>query len=193
MNKIARSFGQGLLVIAPIAITTAVVWWVVKKLDDLLNAPFPGLGLVMTIIGITAIGYLTRNVVGARIIKGIEKVIQRVPFVYLLYSSLRDLFGAFVGDRRSFDKPVFVEIEPGGPKFFGFLTCDHFDDAQLKDHVAVYLPQSYNFAGNLVVVPRGRVSRVDADGAEFMAFVVSGGVTTMHGARTLLDSRALKG
>ena len=74
-------------------------------------------------------------------------------------------------------------------RLFGFVTCDHFDDVRLRGQVAVYLPQAYNFAGNLVIVPEARVEPVDADSAEFMAFVVSGGVATMSAARTALDGR----
>ena len=48
--------------------------------------------------------------------------------------------------------------------------------------------QSYNFAGNLIVVPRDRVEPVDADGASFMTFIVSGGVSGMTAAKTYLDT-----
>ena len=67
------------------------------------------------------------------------------------------------------------------------VANEHFDDPQLEGHVSVYLPESYNFAGNLIVVPRERVRPLDADGAEFMAFIVSGGVTDMNAAKTAID------
>jgi len=108
--------------------------------------------------------------------------------VKLLYTSIRDLMGAFVGDKKSFDKPVMVDLTPEqGIKVLGFLTCTSFDDPKLTSYVAVYVPQSYNFAGNLLVVPRSRVQPIDADGAQFMAFIVSGGVAQMNAARTVLD------
>ena len=74
-------------------------------------------------------------------------------------------------------------------RVFGFVTCERFDDHRLAGHVAVYLPQSYNFAGNLMIVPRDRVEHVDADSAQFMAFIVSGGVAHMSAARTAIDSQ----
>jgi len=81
-----------------------------------------------------------------------------------------------------------VEVIPNsGMKMLGFVTCSRFDDPKLRDHVAVYLPQSYNFAGNMMVVPKDRVERIDADGAQFMAFIVSGGVATMSAAQTVMD------
>ncbi len=187
MRNFTRNFAQGLLVLAPLVITGWIVWKVVRLLDGWLNSPIPGLGTVLAVAGITLIGYLTRNVVGGRMLSRMESAMKRVPFVKLLYSSLRDLFGAFVGDRRTFDRPVFVEVGPTGAKLFGFATCEAFDDSQLSGHVSVYLPQAYTFAGNMIVVPRERVHRLDADGAEFMAFVVSGGVTEMGAAKTIVD------
>ena len=110
-----------------------------------------------------------------------------MPLIRILYNALRDLFGAFVGSQRKFDKPVAVTINQHGLKVLGFLTAERFDDPQLQGHVSVYLPESYNFAGNLIVVPKERVQPLDADGAEFMAFIVSGGVTAMTAAKTAID------
>ncbi len=191
MRILTRSFAQGLLVLAPIAITGWIVVFTVTKLDQWLNAPIPGLGIFIAAAGITFIGYLTGNVVGSRLVSFLEAGLQRVPIIKLLYNSLRDLFGAFVGSQRKFDKPVAVEINRHGLKVLGFLTSEHFDDSYLAGHVSVYLPESYNFAGNLIVVPRERVHPLDADGAEFMAFIMSGGVTAMSAARTMVDGAKL--
>jgi uncharacterized membrane protein len=187
MRTLTRSFAQGLLVLAPVAITTWVVWYTVTTLDQWLDTSIPGLGIVIAAAGITLIGYLAGNVIGTKVLSLLESGLQRVPIIKLLYNSLRDLFGAFVGTKRKFDKPVAVEINKHGLKVLGFLTSQGFDDPQLAGHVSVYLPESYNFAGNLIVVPRSLVHPLDADGAEFMAFIMSGGVTDMNAAKTLVD------
>ncbi len=187
MRTLTRSFAQGLLVLAPVAITIWVVVFTVTTLDDWLDTGIPGLGIVIAAIGITIIGYLTGNVVGNKLLEWLEAGMQRVPLIRILYNALRDLFGAFVGGKRKFDKPVAVEMNQHGLKVLGFLTAEHFDDPQLEGHVSVYLPESYNFAGNLVVVPKERVRPLDADGAEFMAFIVSGGVTAMNATKTAID------
>ena len=152
-----------------------------------LDTRVPGLGIIIAAAGITLIGYLTGNVVGNQLISWLEAGLQRVPLIRILYNSLRDLFGAFVGQKRRFDKPVAVEINKHGLKVLGFLTNDRFDDPQLAGHVSVYLPESYNIAGNLIVVPRDHLHPLDADGAEFMAFIMSGGVTDMSAAKTVVD------
>jgi uncharacterized membrane protein len=191
MRTLTRSFAQGLLVLAPVAITVWVVVFTVTTLDRWLNTRIPGLGIVIAAAGITLIGYLAGNVVGDKLISGLEAGMRRVPLVRILYNSLRDLFGAFVGSKRKFDKPVAVEVNRHGLKVLGFLTNERFDDPHLTGHVSVYLPESYNFAGNLIVVPRERVHLLDADGAEFMAFIVSGGVTDMNAAKTVVDGQTV--
>lgn len=187
MNRVAKSFFQGLLVLVPLVVTAFVVWKVVATIDGWLRLPVPGAGVALTFLVITLVGFLASNVMGRRVVDALEKALARLPVVKLLYSSLRDLLNAFVGERRSFDRPVMVDM-PGGIKLLGFVTCDTFDDVKLRGHVAVYLPQSYNFAGNLLVVPEERVRPVDADGAQFMAFVVSGGVAEMNAAQTVYDA-----
>ena len=187
MRTLTRSFAQGLLVLAPVGITLWIVVVAVTTLDEWLNTPIPGLGIMIAAAAITLIGYLTGNVVGTKLLDWLEAGMQRVPLIRILYNALRDLFGAFVGSKRKFDKPVAVDINHHGLKVLGFLTAERFDDPQLANHVSVYLPESYNFAGNLIVVPREHVHPLDADGAEFMAFIVSGGVTEMGAGETAMD------
>ncbi len=186
MRALTRNFVQGLLVVAPLGITIWIVWVVVRALDSWMGTKIPLLGLAIAIAGITFIGFLTGNVLGGRIGSFFERTLQRVPIVRLLYNSLRDLLGAFAGDRRGFQKPVVAEISPN-VKVLGFMTCERFDDPQLSQHVSVYLPQSYNFAGHMLVLPRSQVRPLDADGAEFMAFILSGGVTAMSASKTVVD------
>jgi uncharacterized membrane protein len=122
---------------------------------------------------------LLSHLLSRRILGAFEALLDRLPLVKLLHTSVKDLMGAFVGDERRFDQPVAVELVPGSDvRSFGFVTRDSLAELGMgADVVAVYLPQSYNFAGQLVAVPRGRVQRIEGDAAEMMAFVVSGGVS----------------
>lgn len=188
MKTLAKYFFQGLLVCVPVVGTIALVVWVLTTLDELYPLPIPGLGIAITLLLVTLVGALTSNVVGRRVVKAVERGMKSLPVVSIIYSSLKDLLGAFVGDERSFDKPVMVRVAADSDiRVFGFVTCSRFDDVRLAGHVAVYLPQSYNFAGNLLIVPRERVEPVDADSAQFMAFIVSGGVAEMSAAKTVYD------
>jgi uncharacterized membrane protein len=104
-------------------------------------------------------------------------IFTKLPLVKMIYTSVKDLIGAFVGDKKSFDKPVLVTLSPGSNiQAIGFVTRDSLGNMGFEDKVAVYLPQSYNFAGNLIVVPREQVTPIPAESGDIMAFIVSGGV-----------------
>jgi uncharacterized membrane protein len=194
MKRLVDNFLKGCLVLVPTVTTVYVVWFVLTRVDALIPSPIPGLGILLAVAAITAIGAVASNVAGKRLIDLIERLLRNLPVVRLLFTSIKDLMSAFVGDKRTFDKPVMVRLDAsGGLRALGFVTCERFDDARLAGHVAVYMPQSYNFAGNVVIVPRERVEPIDADGAEFMAFIVSGGVSGMSAARTYLDAIPLPG
>ncbi len=169
--------------------TLYTFWLVLSYLDGAIGFPIPGLGLLLTLLLILLIGFLLSNVIGQAALDAFESTIKHLPVVSLLYSSLKDLLGAFVGDKKSFDRPAMVSLDAEGRvRVFGFVTCDKFDDIRLKDMCAIYLPQAYNFAGNVLIVPKASVELVDADPAQFMAFIVSGGVSAMGGARTHHDA-----
>ena len=192
LSRLATWFAQGLLVFVPTMATLYSVWLLLSWMDSLIGLPIPGLGLIVTILLILAIGFVTTNVAGQAVIAIFERAIQHLPVVSLLYSSIKDLLNAFVGDKKSFDAPAMVTLDAAGTvKVFGFVTCTTFDDPRLAGHVAVYLPQAYNFAGNVIVVPKDRVEMVDAEPAQFMAFIVSGGVSAMTAARTMMDTGSL--
>jgi uncharacterized membrane protein len=180
MRTLLNYFVRGLVVIAPLAVTIYVCVAIFRFVDDLLGLPIPGAGFGVTIVLITLIGALASGLVTRGLLGLLERVITRLPFVRLLYSSTKDLLNAFVGERRRFDKPVLVTLVPSANlRAIGFMTQGSLESLGLGGDVAVYLPQSYNFAGSLLVVPADRVSPLPMDSADVMAFVVSGGVTAL--------------
>ena len=177
MKSLVKNFLQGCLVLVPTVCTGYVVYFVFQKVDGLVSFPVPGIGFAATIVMIILIGAFTTSFLGKGLFRLAERILTRVPVVKLLYTTLRDLVGAFVGEQRSFDRPVVVTLaDDSGPKMFGFITSEDLHGFGLDDHVAVYFPQSVNFAGNLLMFPRDRVRAVEVDNARFMAFIVSGGV-----------------
>lgn len=173
--------------------TLYTLWLVLSYLDRAIGSPIPGLGLLLTGALVLASGWAVTHVVGQAALQAFERTIRTVPLVSLLYTSLKDLLGAFIGDKKSFERPAMVSLDPEGRiRVLGFVTCDRFDDVRLADMCAVYLPQAYNFAGNLLVVPRAAVEPVDADPAQFLAFIVSGGVSNLTGARTEVDATSTR-
>lgn len=178
MKRIVRYFLEGLLYVIPLAVTIYILYYIFTTVDSWLNLQIPGVGFLLTILGITIIGFLASNVLTRGVLSLVSKVFEKVPFIKLIYSSLKDLIGAFVGDKKSFDKPVLVTLfKDGNAKVIGFITKESLEAYGLSDHVAVYVPQSYNFAGNLLLFPSEQVQPLDVESAEAMAFLVSGGVS----------------
>lgn len=178
MRRLVTYFLRGLVVTAPVALTLYICWVVFERVDRWLGLPIPGAGFVLTIALITLVGFLASNLVTRGFVGMLERAMQRLPFVRLLYTSSKDLLNAFVGEHRRFDKPVAVSLGAGSDlRMLGFVTAESLERLGLPGHVAVYLPQSYNFAGNLLVVPVDRVHALSVDSAEAMTFIVSGGVS----------------
>ena len=178
MKRLASYFLKGLLFIVPVVVTVYVFYLAFIKIDRLLRIPIPGVGFLATLALITLIGFFTSNIFTNSLLLLIDRLFKRLPLVKLLYASLKDLIGAFVGNKKSFNKPVVVTLVPGSNiQAVGFITRESLASWGLQDQVVVYLPQSYNFAGNLVIVPRAQVAPLAVDSAEVMAFIISGGVS----------------
>jgi uncharacterized membrane protein len=182
MKKLADYFIKGLLIFVPIALTVFLLYWVFTSLDavfrSLLPVKVPGLGLLLTVVLITAIGFVASNFLGRRLFGLVEKVFRGLPLVKLLYSAVKDMIEAFAGEKKSFDKPVLAAVVPGAAaKVVGFVTRDDLENLGLSGYVAVYLPQSYNFAGNVLLFPKDAVAPLNIESSQAMAFIVSGGVS----------------
>lgn len=184
LSRLFNYFFKGIVFLAPFALTIYVCVRVFTTIDGWLGIPIPGVGFLATVVLITLFGYLAQGLLTRSVFAVIERVLDRLPFVRLLYSSTKDLLNAFVGEHRRFDKPVTVELYPGGAgRAIGFVTQQSLASMGLSDHVTVYLPQSYNFAGQLLIFPTAAVQPLAADSADVMAFIVSGGVTALPGPR----------
>lgn len=177
MKRLVGYFLNGLIFTAPVALTVYIVWLLFTTVDGWLRIPIPGVGFVVTLLLITLIGFLASNFLARRALTLVEQLLDRVPGVRLLYSGVKDVLGAFVGEKKRFQTPVLVTLDPNaGSMAIGFLTQDSLEELGLADHVTVYLPQSYNFAGQVLLFPADQVTPIGAGSSDVMAFIVSGGV-----------------
>ncbi len=185
MSRLLNYFLRGLVVVAPLALTIYVCVLIFTTIDNWLgrwlSLTIPGVGFLLTLVLITIVGALASSFVTRSLISALDRMFDRLPFVRLLYSSAKDMLNAFVGEKRRFDKPVLVAVSADrAVKVLAFLTSDSLASLGAADSVTVYMPQSYGFAGHIIVVPADRVERIDADAAEVMAFIISGGVTQVE-------------
>lgn len=191
MKKIGKYFVNGLLFLIPVGVTVYIVVFLFNTIDQTVKSIFvhgqqgvepqwwwTGLGVILLLVVITLVGFLSSLFITRPVLQLIEKLLGRLPLVKLLYSSIKDLVGAFVGDQKKFNQPVIVNVLPGGnAKALGFVTRKSMDFLGLEKSVAVYFPQSYNFAGSVLIFPADQVAPIQADSSDVMAFIVSGGVS----------------
>jgi uncharacterized membrane protein len=174
-------FFRGLLFVVPVALTIYIIVVCIRWLDSLIDISVPGLGLLTIVASITLIGYLASTLLAAPLFRLLEEVLTKLPLVNIIYSSLKDLISAFVGDKKKFDRPVLVALsEDLTIRKPGFITQNDLSQLGLIDQVAVYLPHSYNFSGNLFIVPTQYVTPINASSTEIMKFIVSGGVSGLE-------------
>lgn len=194
MNKVGKAILnyliKGLLIVVPIAVSIFIVVWAVTTVDSWLNVKnvfgvnpltgenrnIPGLGLLTVVTIILLAGIFVTNLVTEPMYNWFQRMMHRLPLLNFIYSSIKDLTEAFVGDEKKFNHPVLVEVE-GGLKKIGFLTQNDLHKLDLPDEVAVYFPLSYSFAGQLCIVQRNKVTDLKMTAADAMKLVVSGGVS----------------
>ena len=186
MKKLVRYFLQGLLYIAPLGVSIYIIYILFVFFDGLFESyindiiPFsiPGLGVITIIIIVTLLGFIGQTIIARPIVKLIDKTFKKAPLIKLIYSSLKDLLSAFMGKEKKFNKPVLVKVNTiSNLEKLGFITQTDLSDLKISGKVAVYFPHSYNFSGELFIVPSELVTPIEIAPAETMKFIVSGGVT----------------
>ena len=200
LRKISRTllrlFLQGLLILAPISITIWILYTAFYLIDGILpNLVYsvfpkllgtdafgqpkriPGLGFVVFISIALIVGYISPSFIVSRVVEFAESLMERTPGIKFIYSAVKDFFEAFAGNKRKFTKSVLVSIAEPDVWQVGFITQEEVRQFDLQEYVAVYIPQSYAFAGHLYFVKRDRVRILtDISSADAMKFAISGGV-----------------
>ena len=186
-----RSFLQGLLILSPIAITAYVIYVVFDKVDSLVWFVPRGLGFVIIITLVTFIGYMgTRFFIGRMLFDAFDYLLEHIPGIRFIYSSIKDVMDSFVGDKKRFNKPVWVctNLNPEVWRI-GFMTQIDLAYLGMNGKVAVYLPHAYAISGYVIIVDAKNVKPVTKmNAAEAMKFAVSGGITTTEEEKTLLHN-----
>lgn len=192
-NKLLQYFLQGLLVMAPVAITIYAVYSVVSFIDNqipIFTAKDAegrvyvrnyGLGFVLVIAAIIITGYISSFFIKNRVFNLFDSVLKRTPGIRFIYSTTKEFFEAFAGEKRKFNKPVLANIDDNDVWRVGFITQEEAKDFGFTEYVAVYIPMSYSIAGNVYILPRIRVKTVtNINATDAMKFAISGGVTQVE-------------
>jgi uncharacterized membrane protein len=194
-KSIIKYLLQGLLVIAPIAVTIYAIYWIVSTVDSWLpifRQPVKdfeghtigyevknyGLGFVIVIVSVILIGYLSSFFIQSRLFSLFDKWLEKTPGVKYIYSSVRDFFEAFAGEKKKFDKPVLANVDDTDVWRIGFITQKDMTHWGLQNYLAVYIPMAYSIAGNVYILPSNRIKPITSiTSSDAMKFAISGGVT----------------
>lgn len=174
-------FFRGLLVLVPVTVIVWALWQGLVFLDNIIPMERPGVGLALLLAIVIGAGWLASTLLFQPFAELGNLILGRVPFLRTLYSAVKDLMEALVGNKKKFDRPVLVRLGPGmDAQRVGFMTETDLSHLGLgPDQVAVYLPHAFAWSGNLVIVPAANVTPMHAKAPDVMKFVVSGGVTRM--------------
>jgi uncharacterized membrane protein len=197
-KKVFQYFLQGLLIIAPLAITIYAIYWVISTVDSWVpifreavrdaqgnvlryEVKNYGLGFLIILAAIIIIGYLSSFFIQSKMFNLFDRWLEKTPGIKFIYTSTRDFFEAFAGDKKRFNKAVLANVFSEDVWIVGFLTDEEMLKFELGvDKVAVYVPQAYNFAGQLYILPRNKVKKIDKiSSGEAMKYAVTGGVVDL--------------
>jgi len=183
-------FFQGLLFIAPITITIWSIYitfnyidgLLIELIDRLIGRHIPGLGIAVLITFITIIGMLGTSFFFKPFLLLFDRFFVKAPLIKIIYTSVKDLVSAFVGQKKRFNEPVLVKVGKGADlEKIGFITNKDLSFLGIPNSkVAVYLPHSYAWSGNLFIVPVENIKPIDASATEVMKFIISAGVTNLE-------------
>ncbi|HMU44778.1 MAG TPA: DUF502 domain-containing protein [Chitinophagaceae bacterium] len=187
VKKLLRFFIQGLIILAPIGITAYALYWLFEKVDGILRpyVNIPGLGFLLIIIFVILFGWISSSFIMGGALSFFDQLMQRTPGIKFIYTSTKDFFEAFAGEKRKFNKAVLASVFAEEVWIVGFLTDEEMAKFDMgAEFVGVYVPQAYNFAGQLYILPRDKVKKIEhITSGEAMKYAVTGGVVDLDAER----------
>jgi uncharacterized membrane protein len=196
MTRLWKWFLQGIALVAPVALTIALlVWlgtWSEKTFGALIKALLPvdwyfkGLGLISGILLTLAIGLAANLLLVRWVVRLVESVLERIPLVTSLFQAFKDIARLF---SQNVDQQLgqVVAVDVGDLRLVGFVMQQEarlpgaFDDDEPR--VAVYLAMSYQLGGYTVHVPRSRITPLEVPADQAMRAVLTGGALDDPGNR----------
>jgi len=181
-------FVRGLLTIAPLAITIALLVWIFSALESIFKVPiqsmigqyyFPGLGVIVALVLIFFIGMIINNFLIQKVYKFGEEILKHIPLVKTLYNSVSELMRFFrANSKEDFGQVVLLDFN--GMSIIGFVTRENLEEidpalAEGKD-VAVYIPFSYQIGGYTFYVERSKLKPLNISVDRAMKIAITAGI-----------------
>ncbi|MEE9328267.1 MAG: DUF502 domain-containing protein [Cocleimonas sp.] len=201
LGKLRKYIITGLLIWVPLGITIFVIKILVNLMDQtiLLLPPawrpvavfgfdIPGLGIVLSAMIIFVTGFILTNIAGKRLIKLWESILDRIPLVRSIYSSVKQVMQTILSsDSNTFNEVLLIEYPRKGIWTLCFKTSDSpevIDDATGKKMVTVFVPTTPNpTSGFILFVPIEETKKMDIDVEDGLKLVMSLGVVTPESSK----------
>jgi len=182
MKTLAKYFLQGLLYITPISVTVYVLYWTFIQFDTLLGIEYPGVGILLLLVSVTLIGWGGSSLIQLPFFNFFKNLLDRVPLFKSIYSSVKDIIEALIGQKKGFNKPVLVQLyEHSDIRRIGFVTDEGLELlANDGDLITVYLPHSFAISGQLFLMPPHYLSSIEGKSGDIMKYIVAGGITRVE-------------
>ena len=189
MKTLSKYFINGLIVTVPIAITLFVVLEIFDAAENILGkhlpVRFPGIGLVAGLGLIFIIGWLSSHWILRRLIEFGERLLDKIPFVKFIYSSVKKVFTAVFESHQLFKQAVLVPFPHPGSKVLGFIVPGI--TAQLSgqldgEQVCVFVPMSLNMtSGFNIIVPKKDIILLEISSESALQYVLTAGAIMPDG------------
>lgn len=189
-SRLISNFLQGLIYVVPLGLTLYIVSIAFLFINDLTNEwteilfgfRIPGIGVLITIAIITLVGILGSTYFSRQAMVFMNRIISRIPVINSVYSAIRDVLSAFVGKGKKFTNPVTFRVSKDSElQLLGFITQHDLSKLGIEEgKVSVYMPDSYAFMGNVIIVPSAYVTPLKCSSSEAMKFILSGGLTEVQ-------------
>ena len=187
--NLKKSFITGVFIIGPLVISIALLAWFFQRVDSLFSPVIdgivraivpgtehiPGTGILSGLVIIVIVGFLARNVVGKRILAGVDGLIQRIPGYRTVYATVKQLTDAFSPDNKSsFKEVVLVEYPHPGSRAIGFRTGTAEREGERL--AVVFVPTNNLYLGEVLFIPDDKVIRLEMTVEQAVRILVSGGI-----------------
>ena len=189
--KLRNYFFTGIIVLVPIGFTLYLTIFLISISSNLIPKeinpnnylPFsiPGLEILLSIIFITIIGGLSLSFIGKKILKLINDLLKKIPFLRTIYSAIGQMTDSFANKKGEKKSVVLVEYPRKGSWAIGFATKDNKGEISKKTNkklVNVFVPTTPNpTSGFLLMFPKDEVIYLDMSFEEASKFIVSAGTS----------------
>lgn len=200
--NLQRNILAGIITIGPLFVTWLVFSWVLGNLAkagqpgvELLHAYLPAdwlvqpwmqpmLAIALTLMVLYVLGRLTSLVVGRQAFNLFEAILERLPFVAKVYTSVRQLLDTMMAKKEASQRVVLVDFPIVGQKSVGFLTRSIVDSTTGQTLAAVLLPNAINpTSAFLQLLPMDRVVETDLTMEQAMSLLMTGGAVAPESIR----------